>query len=177
MSSYPDNNHSQGKETSNEVLLSVDEISDLLDHDFERYASLSKDVCAFPHFSFSYDEVISPKFDAKEDVVSQYAMSSFEGVCDGSLYINTHDDFYVEKKDVEIRFVVGSFSSCFHEVEIYSDFLCDEESNSNEVVYSNDLFEENIDTDRHIVKMEFHDASCDFVSNNLLECEENVVYV
>ena len=39
VSSYPDNDPSQGKEISSEVLLSVDQISDLLAYDFERYAN------------------------------------------------------------------------------------------------------------------------------------------
>ena len=147
-------------------MLSVDEISDFLAHDFGRYENPSKDFCALPCFAFSYAKVISPKFDAEEDLVSKYAMSSFGGVCDGSLYINTHDDFYVEKEDVEIRSIAGSFSSYFHEDEI--DFYCsyDEESNSNEVVHSNGLFEENFDMDQHIVKIQFHDDSCDFASNH-----------
>lgn len=50
--SHPDNDLSQGEETSSEILLSVDEISNLLAHDFERYANLSKDVCALLHFAF-----------------------------------------------------------------------------------------------------------------------------
>ena len=77
----------------------------MLAQDFERYANLSKYFYALPHFTFLYDEVISPKFDIEEDIVLEYAMSSFGGVCDGSLYINTHDDFYVENEDVEIRYV------------------------------------------------------------------------
>ena len=177
MSSYPNNNYTQGEETSDEVLLCVNEISGLLAHDFERYENLSKDVCTFPLFSFSYDEVISPKFYAKEDIILEYSMSSLGGVCDGSSYINTHDDFNVEKKYVEIGYVSSSFYSCFHEAEIHFDFSYDEESNSNEMVHSNELFEENIDMDQHIVKMQFHDDSCDLVSNHLLECEENAMYV
>ena len=58
---YLDNSHNQGEEVCNEVLLSVDEISDLLALDFERYANLSKDICALPHSAFSCDEVLSPK--------------------------------------------------------------------------------------------------------------------
>ena len=158
-------------------MLSVDEISNLLAHNFERYANLSKDVCVFPHFAISYDEVISPKFDVEEDIVLEYAISSFGGVCDASLYINTHDEFYVEKEDVVIRSLAGSFSSCFHEAKIHLACSCDEESNSDEMVYSNDLFEENIDTNQHIMNMQFHDDSCDLVSNHLLECEENAAYV
>lgn len=69
MSSHLNNNHNQGEETCSEILLSVDEISNLLDHDFERYANLSKDACVVPHFAFPYGEVISPKFDVEEDVV------------------------------------------------------------------------------------------------------------
>ena len=61
-----DNNHSQGKETSNEVLLIVDEISDFLARDFKRYENLFKDFYALPHFFFSYDEFISPKFMLKK---------------------------------------------------------------------------------------------------------------
>ena len=45
------------------------------------------------------------------------------------------------------------------------------------MVYSNELFEENINMDQHIMNMQFHDDFCDLVSNNLLECEENVAYV
>ena len=51
-------------------------------------------------------------------------------MCDGSLYINTHDDFYA-KDDVEIRFVAGSFSSCFHEAKIVFDCSYDEEDITN----------------------------------------------
>lgn len=44
------------------------------------------------------------------------------------------------------------------------------------MVYPNELFEEKFDMDQHIVRRQFHDDSCDLVSNDLLEYEENIVY-
>ena len=58
------------------------------------------------------------------------------------------------------------------EAKIHSNCSCDKESNTNEVVYSSESFEEKIDIDQHIVNMQFHDYSCDLVSNQLFECEE-----
>ena len=71
-SSYLDNSHSQREEVCNEVLLSVDELSDLLTLDFDRYANLSKDVCSLPCFALSCDEVFSPQFDVEENLVLEY---------------------------------------------------------------------------------------------------------
>ena len=71
-------------------------------------------------------------------------------MCDGNLDINTHDDFYV-KDDVEIRFVAGSFSSCFHEAKIVFDCSYDEESNIDGETHSDQLFEEDLYVDQHIL--------------------------
>lgn len=176
--SHLNNNHSQGEETRDEVLLSVDEIFDLLAHDFERYANLYKDAYALPRFAILYGEVISPKFDVEEDVVLEYALSSLGGVCDGNLYINTLDNFYVENENVGIRFVSDSWFSCFHEDEIHLDSSYEKNINSNELVYPSELFEENFDMDhQHIVRRNFHDDSYELRSNHLLEYEENGVSV
>ena len=67
--------------------------------------------------------------------------------------------------------------SHFHEAEINSYCSYDKKSNTNEVVYPSELFEEKIDTNQHIVRRQFHDDTCDLISNHLMECEENVVYV
>lgn len=99
------------------------------------------------------------------------------GVCDGNSCINTHDDFYVENEDVGIRSVAGSLSFCFHEAEINLDSSCVEKSNTNEMVYPSELFEEKIETDQHIENRQFHDDSWDLVSNHLLEYEDNTMYV
>ena len=80
MSSCPDNDLSQGGETRDQILLSVDEISDLLAHDFKRYANQSKDACILTCYANSYGEVISPNFDVEEDTVSEYVMSGLGGV-------------------------------------------------------------------------------------------------
>ena len=64
-----DNNHNQEEETCKEVLLCVDDISDLFTQEFERYAKLSEDVYALPCFSSSYDGLLSPKFDVEEDII------------------------------------------------------------------------------------------------------------
>lgn len=177
VSSHLDNDLIQGEEISNEILLSVDEISDLLAHDFERYANLSKDACILKCYANSCGEVSSPKFDVEEDVVLEYAMSTLGGVCDGSLYVNAPNDFHVEKKSIEIRSDVGSLSFCFHKTERNSDSSCDKESNSNGLVYSSELFEGIFDMDQHVVRRQFHYNSCDLVSNQLFECEENITYI
>ena len=175
MSSYPDNDLSQGEETRDEVLLSVDEISDLLAHDFERYANQSKDACVLTRYANSCGKVNSPKFDVEEDVVSECAMSSVGGVCDSNLYISTRDDYHV--KNAGIRVVADSRFSCFHEDEIHSDSSYDKKSNTNEIVYPSELFEKEFDTDHHIVNTQFHDNSYDLGSNNLFKYEENATYV
>ena len=116
-------------------MLSVDEISYLLALDFERYESLSQDVCAFPCFSSSYDEVISPKSDIEEDVNLEYVESSFEGVFDESSNVHAHYDTYLEEEDVKIGYVASSFSSCFHETEIVFDCSYDEEDIINREIH------------------------------------------
>ena len=177
LSSHPDHDLSQGEEIGSEILLSVDEISDLLDHDFQRYANQPKDVCVLTCYANSCDEVSSPKFDVEEDVVSEYAMSGLGGVCDSNLYVNTHSDFYVENEDTEIGSVAGSMFSCFHEDEINFDSSYNENSNSNRMVYPSELFERDFDTDQCILGMQYHDHSCDLGSNHLLEYEENTTCI
>ena len=83
-SSYLDNDLSQGKQTRDKILLSVDEISDLLAHDFERYANQSKDACILTCYANSCDEVISPNYDVEEDTILEYVMSSVESICDSN---------------------------------------------------------------------------------------------
>ena len=61
---------SQEEQTCDEVLLNVDEISELLAHDCERYANVFKDDPNFPCNVFSQDEVLSPKFYAESDIKS-----------------------------------------------------------------------------------------------------------
>ena len=51
-----------------EVLLSVDEILELLAHDLKRYANVSLDAHAFPYGISSQGEVISPRFDVEFDI-------------------------------------------------------------------------------------------------------------
>lgn len=130
-------------------MLSVDQILDLLAHDFERYANQSRDACALTRYANSYGEVMSPIFDVEDDVdvVSYFSMSTLGGVCDDNSCITTYDDMYVENKDVKIGSIADSFSSCFHKAEIHSDYSYDEECNSNDLVYSNELFEGRSDTD------------------------------
>ena len=177
LSSYPDNDLSQGEETKNEILLSVDEISDLLAHDFKRYANQSKDACVLTRYAFPCNEVVSPKYDVEEGTVSEYDMPGLGGVCDHNLYINAHNDFYVENENRGVRSVVDSLFSCCHETEINSDSSYDDIRNTSEVVYPSELFEKDFDTDQYILGTQIHDNFYDLGSNHLLECEEDAAYV
>jgi hypothetical protein len=50
--------------------LNVDEISELLAHDYERYENVFKNDLVFPCNIFSQDEVLSLKFDAESGTKS-----------------------------------------------------------------------------------------------------------
>lgn len=176
VSRHPDNDISQGEEIRDEFLLSVDEISNLLAHDFERYANQSKDACVLKRYANSYGEVIFPKYDVEKDIVSECAMSGLGVVCDSNLYINAHNEFYDENERREIRVVADSMFSYFHKAEISSDSPCDKR-NTNEIVYPSELFEKELDTDQYILDMQFHDNSYDLKFNQLLKCEEIAVCV
>jgi hypothetical protein len=177
MSSHLDNDLSQGEEMDGEILLSVDEISDLLAHDFQRYANQPKDAYVLTCYANSCDEVSSPKYDDEEDVILEYAMSGLGGVCDSNLYVNAHNNFYVENEDIEMSSVASSMFSGFHEDEIILDSLCDKEGNINGMVYPSELFEKDFDTDQCTLRMHFHDHSCDLGSNHLLEYEDNTTCI
>lgn len=166
--------------SQDEVLLSIDKILVLLAHDFERYENISKDAHNLHCYVFSHNEVTSLRFDVEGDINLEYFESSSGGVCGSSLNVNTNDNFYYVKNVLEMRSRDDTFSSCFHEVEMSSDYSCDEKGSDDISLdgfdmfeaHSYKMFEEDIDIDQHSECEHFHDDSYTLIINPLFECQE-----
>ena len=154
VSSHPNYDHTQWEQISDEVLLSVDEISELLACDFERYVNSSMDVSSSHFYSFAYGEVSSPKFDVETVAKLETYLSSFGGVLDMSSNVCTHDDFYHMKHILKRRHSVDSFSSHANDVGLGLECSYDNECN----------------VDKLFMTKHFLDGFSYLAINPLLEC-------